>query len=93
MAGGMQGGDPADMERVAGIIDGQRQEIEGALKELQTKVHSLIPTIWNGPDAEKFVGDFDAEVKPQFDEVIREMTEAAAELRRNAKEQAQTSAN
>lgn len=88
----MQGADPADMERVARVIDDQRGNVEDALRELQGKVDALIPDIWNGTDAETFVEGFTNEVKPQFDDLIREMTEASDELRRQAKEQADVSA-
>ncbi|GEM_PF-4533765 len=92
MAGGMQGGDPEDMDRVAGVIDAEREQIEGTRDELQSRVDALIPNIWNGPDADAFVGNFNSDIRPQFDAVIEEMQQSAEELRRNADEQRTTSA-
>ncbi|MBN6778193.1 WXG100 family type VII secretion target [Pseudoclavibacter alba] len=88
---GMSGGDPVDMMRVAGVIDMQRGEVETARDQLQEKVDSLIPDIWNGPDADKFVEEFASEIRPKFDSVIQEMEQAAIELREQAAQQAATS--
>lgn len=88
---GMSGGDPVDMMRVAGVIDAQRVEVESAREDLQQKVDSLIPDIWNGPDADKFVAEFESEIRPKFDAVIEEMEQAAIELRQQAAQQAATS--
>lgn len=88
---GMSGGDPVDMMRVAGVIDMQRSEVETARDQLQEKVDSLIPDIWNGPDADKFVEEFASEIRPKFDSVIQEMEQAAIELREQAAQQAATS--
>lgn len=88
---GMSGGDPVDMMRVAGVIDMQRSEVETARDQLQEKVDSLIPDIWNGPDADKFVEEFVSEIRPKFDSVIQEMEQAAIELREQAAQQAATS--
>lgn len=90
---GMEGGDPDDMDRVAKSIDSQREHIEQALKDLEARVHGLIPNVWNGPDADHFVGDFNSDIKPQFDKVIDELEQSAEELRRNAEEQRRTSAS
>ena len=88
---GMSGGDPVDMMRVAGVIDMQRGEVETARDQLQEKVDSLIPDIWNGPDADKFVEEFASEIRPKFDSVIQEMEQAAIELREQAAQQAAAS--
>lgn len=93
MVNGMQGGDPDDMDRVAGVIDEQRENVEQALRDLEGKVSQLIPDIWNGADAEKFVGEFESDVKRQFEDAIDRMQQAADELRQQANQQRGTSAS
>lgn len=88
----MQGGNPDDMDRVKGVIEQQRGEVESAKAALQSRVDSLIPDIWNGPDADAFVEEFNSDVIARFDAVLEDMDTAAAELGRNAEEQRQTSA-
>ena len=87
----MQGGNPDDMDRVKGVIEQQRAEVEDAKRALQARVDSLIPDIWNGPDADQFVADFNADIITRFDAVIQDMDAAAADLGRNAEDQRATS--
>ena len=89
----MQGGNPEDMDRVKGVIEAERSEVEQAMQALKAQVDSLIPDIWNGPDADAFVAEFNDDVVARFEEVLQDMDTAAAELGRNAEQQRQTSAD
>ncbi|MGO2110088.1 MAG: WXG100 family type VII secretion target [Pseudoclavibacter sp.] len=87
----MQGGNPDDMERVKGVIEAERGEVEQALRALQANVDSMIPDIWNGPDADAFVAEFNDDVVTRFETVLADMETAATEMGRNADEQRATS--
>ncbi|GGA63876.1 hypothetical protein GCM10011490_13120 [Pseudoclavibacter endophyticus] len=89
----MQGGNPEDMERVKTVIETERGEVEQAMRALQAQVDSLIPDIWNGPDADAFVAEFNGDVVSRFEAVLQDMETAANELGRNAEEQRMTSAS
>lgn len=89
----IQGGNPDDMERVKGVIETEREEVNNALTTLKADVDSLIPDIWNGPDADAFVEEFNGDIVSRFETVLEDMQLAAEELGRNAEEQRKTSAS
>lgn len=89
----MQGGNPEDMERVQRVIERERSEVEDARQALKAQVDSLIPDIWNGPDADAFVEEFNSDILSKFEAVLEDMELAAEELGRNAEEQRRTSAS
>lgn len=90
---GMQGANPDDMERVKGVIEAERQEVEQALTTLRGDVDSLIPDIWNGPDADAFVENFNSDIVARFEAVLEDMELAAQELGTQAEQQRTTSAS
>lgn len=88
----MQGGNPDDMDRVKGVIEAERSEVESTMQALQAQVDAIIPDIWNGPDADMFVAEFNDDIVARFQVVLDDLEAASLELGRNAEEQRATSA-
>lgn len=88
--GGYKGLNPEDMRELVALLKSKSNKIEEIAQTLGAKVKS---TTWDGPDAEKFKGDWDGDLSARLKKVANALEQIGQTAQRELQEQTQTSAH
>lgn len=83
------GADVAALEDLSRRMNETSSDVEAKLSELTAK---LADTWWQGPDAERFRGDFDGNIRAKISAVSEALATAASEVQTHASQQTDASA-
>ncbi|WP_435737403.1 hypothetical protein V5D56_02065 [Cellulosimicrobium sp. PMB13] len=89
MGQGMWGADVGALRQLAGDMSSAADRIRSIGSSTATAVHA---NCWNGPDQQRFVGDWDSSLHPQLVAIAQTLSVSAESVRRNADEQESASA-
>lgn len=90
-SGGFLGLDPELVGQMATRFEGEAQNINQLITQMNTLVSNNIPANWKGPDAQQFQGDWESTLRQQLVTVENSLRNAATAARRNVSAQQNTS--
>lgn len=80
--GGIYGGDPEAMKRLASLFQKHGQELDQIIRDLNSNTQSS-QSIWQGPGANRFREAW-AQAKPSFDKMVTAFQEAHKDINSRA---------
>jgi WXG100 family type VII secretion target len=80
--GGIYGGDPEGMKRLANLFQKHGQELDQIIRDLNTNTQSS-HSIWQGPGANRFREAW-SQAKPSFDKMVTAFQDAHKDINSRA---------
>lgn len=90
-SGGFLGLNPELVGQMATRFEGEAQNINQLITQMNTVVSNNIPNNWKGPDAQQFQGEWESTLRGQLMTVENSLRSAATAARRNISAQESTS--